>query len=58
MLKEKITTHLEKYGVPQSVFARRVGLSAGALYRYLHDDLKLSYETENRILEYLTSLEN
>lgn len=53
MLKQKIKEHLDKYGTPKTVFCKRIGISASALYRFLKGDLYLSEETEQRISEYL-----
>lgn len=57
MLKERIQAHLRRYGVPKTVFCRRIDLSTESLRRYMNDELVFCKETEQRITEYLDSVE-
>ena len=53
LLKERVKEFLAALGLPKSRFAANVGISVGALKRWLADDLQLSLATQNRIDEFL-----
>lgn len=55
-LQKQTRKVLDEIGIPVSVFCRRMQISDTAFYRWQHDDLQLSENTENRIKEYVNQL--
>lgn len=56
MNKSEVAEVLRAVGVPAAVFARQVGISYGALYKWLRDELNLSADTTARIIERIEKL--
>lgn len=53
-VRERTKKFIYELGVPATVFAKKVGISATAYHRWMKNDLKLSKSTEKRIAEYLS----
>lgn len=52
-VRERAKKFIDELGVPATVFAKKVGVSATAYHRWMKNDLKLSESTEKRISDYL-----
>lgn len=52
-VRERTKKFTDELGVPATVFAKKVGISATAYHRWMKNDLKLSESTEKRISDYL-----
>lgn len=52
-VRERTKKFIDELGVPATVFAKKVEISATAYHRWMKDDLKLSELTEQRISDYL-----
>lgn len=55
-IQELTKQTLNKIGIPVSVFCQKMNISQTAYYRWIHDDLKLSAEKENKIKKYVIKL--
>ncbi len=56
-LQERAKAFLTEFGIPVSVFCRKMNLSRTSYYDWLSGNLRLSAETLNRIDEYLSRYE-
>lgn len=55
-LKERSQSLIDEIGLPYSRFAKNVGLSTDAFRKWLLGQLKVKAETEQRIDDFLKSL--
>lgn len=54
MLKERVKKYLNETGVPRTVFCKKIGISTGYLYKWLHDERSISEILEVTIDTYLS----
>lgn len=55
-IREQTKKTLQEVGIPTTTFCKRMQISTAAYYRWLHKDLRLSEEKENKIKKYINKL--
>lgn len=55
-IQEQTQKTLQEVGIPVTTFCKRIRISPGAYYRWLHDDLRLSKAKEDAIRDYISKL--
>ena len=52
-LKQRVQNYIEDSGIPRTTFCKRINISTGYLYKWLHDERTFSDEVVERIEAYL-----
>lgn len=52
-LKQRVQNYIEDSGIPRTTFCKRINISTGYLYKWLHNERTFSDEIVERIEAYL-----
>ena len=52
-LKQRVQNYIEDSGIPRTTFCKRINISTGYLYKWLHNERTFSDEVVERIEAYL-----
>ena len=52
-LKQRVKNYIEDSGIPRTTFCKRINISTGYLYKWLHNERTFSDEIVERIEAYL-----